>query len=111
MLTRPAELKIDLPLEEIARVCQKYGVSHLAIIGSVLLEDFDPARSDIDFLVRFINNDAGGWGVKFMDMEEELGAILGRDVDVVDWRAVEKSRNPIRRDHILRSAQLMYEAG
>lgn len=36
LLTRPEQLQIDLPLEAIARVCQKYGVSELAVFGSVL---------------------------------------------------------------------------
>ncbi len=60
ILTRPPELRIDLPLEAIARVCETYGVSELAVFGSVLRDDFDPARSDVDFLVRFVGNDAGG---------------------------------------------------
>lgn len=44
LLTRPEQLRIDLPLEAIARVCQKYGVSELAVFGSVLCDDFDPRR-------------------------------------------------------------------
>ena len=72
LLTRPEQLRIDLPLEAIARVCEKYGVSELAVFGSVLRDDFDAARSDVDFLVRFIDNDAGPWVHKFMDIKEEL---------------------------------------
>jgi len=110
VLTRPEQLRIDLPLEAIARVCQTYGVSELAVFGSVLREDFDPARSDVDFLVRFIDNDAGPWMGKFMDMEEELGALLGRKVDVVDWGGIEQSTNPYRRGHILKHARTIYVA-
>lgn len=110
-LTRPEELRIDLPLEEIARVCQKYGVSELAVFGSVLRDDFDPARSDVDFLVRFIDNDAGPWMGKFLDMKDELGAMLGREVDVVDWRGIEQSTNPYRRNHILKHARQVYGQG
>jgi predicted nucleotidyltransferase len=107
-LTKPPHLRIDLPLEEIVRVCERYGVSELGVFGSVLREDFDPERSDVDFLVRFINDDAGDWGSKHMDMQEELAAILGRKVDVVDRRGVEKSRNPYRRNHILKHARTIY---
>lgn len=110
-LTRPEELRIDLPLEDIARVCQKFGVSELAVFGSVLRDDFDPARSDVDFLVRFIDNDAGDWGHKCMDMEEELGQLLGRKVDVVSWRGIEESTNPVRRGHILKHARQVYGQG
>ncbi len=111
MLTRPEQLRIDLPLEAIAQVCQKYGVSELAVFGSVLREDFDPARSDVDFLVRFIDNDSGDWGHKYMDLEEELGKLLGRKVDVVSWRGIEQSTNPYRRNHILKHARQVYENG
>ena len=109
LLTRPPQLKIDLPLEAIAGVCEKYGVSELAVFGSVLRDDFDPARSDVDFLVRFINNDAGDWAHKYMDMEEELAKVLGRKVDVVSWRGIEQSKNPYRRNHILKHASRVYE--
>jgi predicted nucleotidyltransferase len=111
LLTPQPQLKIDLPLEAIAGVCEKYGVSELAVFGSVLREDFDPARSDVDFLVRFINNDAGDWGGKYMDMREELEPLLGRKVDVVSWRGIEQSRNPYRRNHILKHARRVYENG
>ena len=111
VLTRPEQLRIDLPLEAIALVCQKYGVSELAVFGSVLRDDFEPARSDVDFLVRFIDNDAGDWMSKFMDMEEELGKLLGRKVDVVSRRGIEQSTNPVRRGHILKHARRVYEQG
>lgn len=97
-------------MDAIAGVCRKYGVSELAVFGSVLRDDFDPARSDVDFLVRFIDNDAGPWARKFMDMKEELETLLGRGVDVVDWSGIEQSTNPYRRDHILRHARSFYVA-
>jgi predicted nucleotidyltransferase len=110
-LTKPAQLRIDLPLDAIARMCERYGVSELAVFGSVLREDFDPQRSDLDFLVRFKGNDAGPWAHKLMDMEEELATLLGRNVDVADWGGVEKSRNPYRRNHILKHARMIYAEG
>jgi predicted nucleotidyltransferase len=111
ILTHPDQLRIDLPMEAIARLCEKYGVSELAVFGSVLRDDFDPAHSDVDFLVRFIDNDAGDWGSKYLDIREELVALLGKDVDVVSWRGIEQSRNPYRRNHILKNARRVYEHG
>lgn len=109
LVTRPDELRIDLPLEAIARLCEKYGVSELAVFGSVLRHDFDPQRSDVDFLVRFVNNDAGDWAHKYTDLQEELEKLLGRKVDLVSWNAIEQSRNPYRRKHILKHARRLYE--
>ena len=111
VLTQPEQLRVELPLEAIADTCRRFGVSELAVFGSALRDDFDPARSDVDFLVRFIDNDAGDWGHKYMDMEEELGKLLGRKVDVVSWRGIEESTNPVRRGHILKHARKVYEQG
>jgi predicted nucleotidyltransferase len=44
-------------------------------------------------------------------MQEELEAILGRKVDLVNRRAIERSPNWIRRDAILGSAETVYVAG
>jgi hypothetical protein len=43
-------------------------------------------------------------------MEEELSQLLGRKADLVSRRAVERSRNYIRRRAILESAQVIYAA-
>ena len=43
-------------------------------------------------------------------MEEELSGILGRETDLVSRTAVEKSRNYIRREAVLKSAEVFYAA-
>jgi predicted nucleotidyltransferase len=111
VLSQPQELRIELPQEALAAICRKYGVSELAVFGSVLRDDFDPARSDVDLLVRFIDDDAGDWGSKYLDLREDLEELLGRKVDVVSWRGIEQSTNPYRRDHILKHARRVYENG
>jgi len=108
-LTSPQGLRFNLPLEAIAAVCRRFGVSKLAVFGSALRDDFR-AGSDVDLLVRFIDNDAGAWMSKFNDMEEELGRLLGRKVDMTDWNGVLQSKNPYRRNSILNHAQIIYVA-
>jgi predicted nucleotidyltransferase len=109
-LIQPDDLQIELPLQAIAEQCRQLRVEELAVFGSVLREDFS-AASDVDFLVRFIDNDAGEWMGKLQDLEAALGRLLGRKVDVVDWRGIERSTNPYRREHILRTARPIYAAG
>mgnify|MGYP000176538232 CR=1 FL=1 len=46
-----AELPIVLDREKIAEFCRARGIRKLSLFGSVLREDFDPARSDVDVLV------------------------------------------------------------
>ena len=106
-LAQPPDLRLALPLDHVAAICGKYRVSQLAVFGSALRDDFGP-QSDIDFLVRFHDNDAGPWMSKFMDMEQELAALLRRNVDLVDWNGIEQSENPYRKRRILRSARMVY---
>lgn len=48
-------LQAVLPDDEaLARVCQERGVARLRVFGSATGDDFDPERSDLDFLVDFI---------------------------------------------------------
>lgn len=108
---RPAVIagNLDLPVESVAEICRRYDVQELSVFGSVLRDDFR-AESDMDFLVVFRNGDAGPWLSKFTDMEHNLSELLGRKVDLVDKRGVERSENYIRRRHILDSARTIYVA-
>ncbi|MFN3763350.1 MAG: hypothetical protein ACK4WK_09150 [Anaerolineae bacterium] len=42
-------------------------------------------------------------------IKRELSRIFGREVDLVEWEAVERSRNYIRRRAILGSLEVIYE--
>ena len=76
---------------------------------SVLRDDFRP-DSDVDVLVSFTPD--ARWGLfDLVHMEDELAAILGRKVDLVEREAVERSENYIRRRHILESEEPVYVAG
>jgi len=46
------ELRIDLPLQQLAAFCQKWKIVELSVFGSALRDDFGP-DSDIDFLAMF----------------------------------------------------------
>jgi predicted nucleotidyltransferase len=102
-------IRIELPLQELAALCRKHNVEELAIFGSALRDDFRP-ESDVDFLVRFQNNDAGPWLANLTGLQEELARLLGRPVDVADWKGVEAGRNPFRRKSILSGLRRLYVA-
>ena len=95
------------PRERIEEFCRKWKVLRLELFGSALRDDFRP-DSDVDLLVTF-EPDAD-WGV-FDDlaMEEELEAVLGREVDLIRREAIEESPNRFRRKAILESAEVVYE--
>jgi predicted nucleotidyltransferase len=103
-----ATLQIDLPEKEIADFCRRWKISELSAFGSVLREDFGP-ESDIDLLVTFAPETH--WTLFDMArMRDELVRLLGREVDLISRRGVETSRNPIRREAILSSAEVIYAA-
>jgi hypothetical protein len=105
-MTRP---KINIPLPQIQGFCRRWKIKELALFGSVLRDDFRP-DSDIDFLVTF--EEKANWSLfDMIDMQNELKEILGREVDLVERRAVEQSENYIRRRHILESLEPVYVAG
>ena len=46
-------LAISLPIEKIQLFCQHSQIQELAVFGSVLREDFQLNKSDVDFLAVF----------------------------------------------------------
>ena len=75
------ELPIQIDREKIAEFCRARGIRKLSLIGSVLREDFDPARSDVDVLAEFQPGALKGVGFRYFGYGEELAAIIGRKVD------------------------------
>ncbi len=96
----------DLQLDRrLADFCQKWRVRELSLFGSALRDDFG-ADSDVDVLVSF--EPRADWSLlDLVVMKEELSALLGRDVDLVEQEAL---RNPYRRAAILNSKRVLYAA-
>jgi len=101
-------LNIDIPKENIAEFCKKWKIVELSLFGSVLRDDFRP-DSDVDVLVTFAP-EARYSLFDIVHMQDELKEILGRNVDLVERKAVERSENYIRRKHILSSVENIYVA-
>ncbi len=100
---------LQLPREQIADYCRRWKITELSVFGSVLREDFGPT-SDLDVLVSF-SADADWSLLDHARMQQELSALVGREVDLVSRRAVEHSANWLRRDAILQSLQPIYVSG
>jgi predicted nucleotidyltransferase len=87
----------------LATFCRRWKIAELAVFGSALRSDFRP-DSDVDLLVTF--SPEADWSVlDHVTMETELSEIVGRRIDLVNRRAVERSGNWIRREAILGSAE------
>ncbi|MFA7235319.1 MAG: nucleotidyltransferase family protein [Phycisphaeraceae bacterium] len=84
-------------------LCRRWRVRELALFGSAVRDDFRPT-SDVDVLVSFEPDAPWSlWDV--MMMRDELIALFGRPVDLVEESAI---RNPIRRRSILRDKETVY---
>jgi predicted nucleotidyltransferase len=94
--------------EAIRGICRKWKIRRLELFGSARTGQFEP-NSDIDLLAEFEADE--DWSL--MDLaraQEEFSLLLGRKVDLVDRKNLERSANAIRRDAILNSAEVIYAA-
>jgi len=98
---------VELSYDAIAGFCRRWKIVRLEIFGSAVREDFGP-ESDLDFLYTFAADARWGWDI--VTLGDELSALVGRPVDLVSRRAVERSHNWIRRKAILGAARTLYAA-
>lgn len=100
-----ASRNISVPQISIATFCQKWRVREFALFGSVLRDDFGP-ESDIDVLVSF--EPKSQWSLwDLLAMRDELVVLFGRPVDLIEKEAL---RNPIRKERILSTREVIHAA-
>ena len=96
-----AELPIQIDREKIAEFCRARGIRKLSLFGSVLRDDFDPARSDVDVLVEIAPDTQVG--LAYFGWEDEVSLIIGRKVDLCS------RLNKCIEDNVRREAVTVYE--
>jgi hypothetical protein len=107
-LSAQVKARIALPMAEIEAFCRKWHIVEFALFGSALRDDFRP-DSDIDVLVTFAP-DFHRTLESALEMQQEIEALFGRSVDVINRVYLERSDNYLRRQAILSSAVLIYAA-
>jgi len=97
--------KIPIQRGAIAEFCRRYKVRKLSLFGSVLREDFDPDRSDVDVLIEF---EAGADQSLFtlVRLGDDLSGVFGRPAHVVTPGSLSK----YFRDEVLAEAEPQYVA-
>ena len=78
-------------LDQLKDLCRKYDVQRLDLFGSGLRTDFDPQRSDLDFVVEFRNWSVENAFDRYFGLMLDLEELFGRKIDLVSYRAI---RNP-----------------
>ena len=87
----------------LASIAETWRIAEVELFGSALGDAFSE-ESDVDLLVTFAPE--ARWSLLDMArIQEAVEAVVGRRVDLVSRRAIERSPNPIRRQAILGSAR------
>ncbi len=93
---------------ELADLCREHHVQRLELFGSGVSDaDFDPTRSDLDFLVEFLPMEPGRHKDAYFGLLEGLRSLFDRPVDLVEAKAV---RNPYFLESVNRTRTVLYAA-
>ena len=68
---------------EIDELCRRHHVQRLELFGSAAGDQFDPERSDVDFLVEFQPLAEGERADAYFGLREGLESLLQRPIDLV----------------------------
>src|SRR5271155_5719383 len=96
---------IEQHREEIEELCRKYRVHKMEVFGSAANGDFDPATSDVDFIVTFQELEPLLYGDMYFGLLESLETLLNRKVDLLTGPS---KRNPYFLKGIANSRTLIY---
>lgn len=98
---------VQARLDELVELCRRHSVRRLALFGSATRPDFDPARSDLDFLVDFEPLAPHAHADAYFGLLAGLEALFDLPVDLVESAAL---RNPYRRQEIEATEVLLHAA-
>jgi predicted nucleotidyltransferase len=91
--------------QQLAHLCEQSQVARLELFGSANTDRFDPARSDLDFLVEFSDNSPKGASARFFALRQGLESLFGREVDLVDVQTIQ---NPYFLEAIAPTRRVVY---
>jgi predicted nucleotidyltransferase len=98
---------IEVHRAELVELCRRHHVLRLSVFGSAARDDFDPERSDLDFLVDFVPLPTGEYADAFFGLLESLQSLFGRPIDLVVDSAI---RNPYFRRSVDQTKASLYAA-
>ncbi|MBV9750320.1 MAG: nucleotidyltransferase domain-containing protein [Acetobacteraceae bacterium] len=84
-------------LDALPVLCRRFHVRRLDVFGSAADGRFNPARSDLDFLVAFEDLPGAAYADAYFGLRESLVGIFGREVDLLTESALE---NPYLRRQV-----------
>ena len=98
---------IEEKRQELEMLCKRFGVKRLEIFGSAADGTFEQGRSDLDFLVEFVDITPEPINRCYFGMLFGLEELFGLSVDLVMTKAM---RNPYFIAAVNASRTMLYEA-
>jgi uncharacterized protein len=98
--TIPSLKEIREKRQEVLRIAARYGASNVRVFGSVARGDAIET-SDVDLLVDMAR-EPDGWEYfgRLEDLRRGIAALLGYDVDIVDYAALDRMKERVLRDAV-----------
>ena len=93
----------DVDRDQLEDLCRRHGIRRLAVFGSGARGELRP-DSDLDVLVEF--HPATRVGLRFITIQDELTALLGRKVDLCTPGFL----SPHFRERVVAEAKPLYDA-
>ena len=100
--------RLAITPNQLETFCQRWNVIELALFGSIVRDDFR-SDSDVDMLITLSPNHT--LGLEIVTLREELSTLCKRSIDLFTRQSIEHSRNALRRQEILQTAEVIYVAG
>lgn len=90
---------------ELIALCRVAGARRLDVFGSAARGDFDPATSDLDFLVAFDDLPPSEYADAYFTLKQSLESLFERPVDLLTEANLE---NPYLRDRVYAERESVY---
>src|SRR5438876_10532034 len=97
---------LDKNKDRLAEMCRSFAVRRLEVFGAAARGDFDPAKSDFDFIVTFADKTPGTYADRYFDFAAAVERLLGRKIDLLTERCI---RNPYFRREVEAARQIVYD--
>ena len=98
---------VEQHLSQLLDLCRKYDVRRLDLIGSATRSDFDPTKSDLDFVVEFNDFNVSNAADRYLGLLIDLEDLFKRKIDLVSYRAI---RNPYFKQIVDQTRVMLYAA-
>lgn len=96
---------IEAHRDQLNAYCEEAHARRLHVFGSAARGDFEPATSDLDFLVEFEELEPAAFAEAYFALKANLERLFGRPVDLLTERNLD---NPFLRRRVLAERQTLY---